>query len=121
VLVVDDEPMIGKVVRRMLTAEHDVVTVESARDALELLEGAVPFDVILCDLMMPEQSGMDLHRTVLRTHPALAARVVFMTGGAFTPLARQYLDAVPNPRLEKPFDAKSLRALVQALVAGETV
>jgi len=66
--------------------------------------------------MMPEMTGMDLHAELLRREPALAERLVFMTGGAFTPAAREFLDRVPNARVEKPFDVQDLRALIQTLL-----
>lgn len=53
--------------------------------------------------MMPEVTGMDLHAELLRLAPEQAEKVVFMTGGAFTSRAREFLDQVRNPRIEKPF------------------
>jgi CheY-like chemotaxis protein len=118
ILVIDDEALINKVVCRML-ADHRVVAVSSVREALQAIDGGEGFDVVLCDLMMPEMTGMDLHRELVRARPALADRVVFMTGGAFTPAARDYLDAVPNARLEKPFDARGLRQVVDRILLLE--
>ena len=46
----------------------------------------------------------------------LARRMVFMTGGAFTPRARTYLEQVPNQRLEKPFNFDELLALIRELM-----
>jgi CheY-like chemotaxis protein len=70
----------------------------------------------MCDLMMPEMTGMDLHAELSSRDPALAERLVFMTGGAFTPAAREFLDRVVNARVEKPFDVPSLRTLIQTLL-----
>jgi len=112
VLVVDDEPLIGTVVRRTLSSIHDVTIASSTRDALDRIVRGERFDVILCDLMMPQQTGMDLHAELERTAPDQAERMVFMTGGAFTPRARAFLDAHPNRLLEKPFDGDRLRGLV---------
>jgi CheY-like chemotaxis protein len=118
VLVVDDESMVVSVVARFLGADHDIVPALAARQALELITRGPAFDVILCDLMMPHMTGMELHATLLRAHPEHAKRMVFMTAGAFTPRARAFLDSVPNPRLEKPFDPQSLRALIDRLAQG---
>jgi PAS domain S-box-containing protein len=118
ILVVDDEPMIGMAIRRTLQREHEVVTLTSAREAQERLTGGEHFDVILCDLMMPEMSGMELHQALASHSPGLAGRMVFLTGGAFTASARAFLDLVPNPRVEKPFSSQALRGLVQSLLAG---
>jgi CheY-like chemotaxis protein len=67
--------------------------------------------------MMPNMSGMALFRAIVELHPSMAARVVFITGGAFTPEAHAFLDRVPNERLAKPFDSKELRNTVQRFVA----
>jgi len=116
VLVIDDEPMIATAVRRMLSIDHDVTTVGRAEDALTRLRAGDEYDVILCDLMMPQITGMDLHAEVKRALPHLLERMIFMTGGAFTVRARQFLDEVPNRWLEKPFDAQQLRYLVDRMV-----
>jgi FixJ family two-component response regulator len=62
--------------------------------------------------MMPQMTGMELHAELVRLAPELAGRMVFVTGGAFTPGARAFLDNIPNQRLEKPFDAQQLRAVL---------
>jgi signal transduction histidine kinase len=116
VLVVDDEPAIGAAIRRVLAPEHDVAVLASAREALESIAGGEHFDVVLCDLMMPQMTGMDLHAELTKVAPDQAQRMVLLTGGTFTAAASQFLDRVPNPRVEKPFDAASLRALVRGLV-----
>jgi PAS domain S-box-containing protein len=116
VLVIDDEEILAHALRRYLSAEHDVVAMTSGRAALDLLLGGQRFDVILCDLMMPQVTGMELHAEVLRMDPAQGARIVFLTGGAFTVAARAFLDTIPNQRLEKPFDLKILTHVVNQLV-----
>lgn len=117
ILVVDDDPRIGDAVRESLATEHDVVTLTSAFDARHMLMKGEAFDLILCDLMMPSMTGMDLHEELSRAVPAQAARMVFLTGGAFTPRARAFLADVANRRLEKPFDPKGLRRFVRERLA----
>jgi len=116
ILVVDDEPMIGAAVRRALAPDHEVVAVTRAQEALELIRGGQAFDLVLCDLMMPIMSGMELHRELELLAPEVAERMVFLTGGAFTPRARSFLDGVENQRFEKPFDVQQLKALVRERV-----
>jgi CheY-like chemotaxis protein len=116
VLVVDDDGILGVVIRRSLSAEHDAEVVTSADAALARVSSGDHFDVIVCDLMMPVVTGMDLHARLAALGPELADRMVFMTGGAFTARARAFLDHVPNARLEKPFDLKELRALVNGRI-----
>ena len=97
--------------------EHDVVTLTSAFDALQIVATGEPFDLILCDLMMPTMTGMDLHAELSRVVPAQAARMVFLTGGVFTARARAFLAEVANRRLEKPFDPRGLRNFVRERLA----
>ncbi len=115
VLVVDDERAVGTILGRVLS-QHDVTTVTSAREALDLIDGGKCFDLILSDLMMPGMSGMEFYDTVARERAEVAERMVFMSGGAFTPSARAFLDRVPNQRLEKPFNLAAIRGVVQKFV-----
>jgi CheY-like chemotaxis protein/two-component sensor histidine kinase len=118
VLVVDDEPSVAMVIRRILAPDHDVVIVGNGRQALDRFETGERFDVILCDLMMPVMNGIGLYEQLSKTIPEQASRIVFITGGAFTPDAKSFLDRVPNDRVRKPFESLKLRGLVQTLVRG---
>jgi signal transduction histidine kinase/CheY-like chemotaxis protein len=114
VLVVDDEPALASALARSIERDHDVVVLSSGREALELLRRDDAFDVILCDLIMPQVTGMDLYEQLSRQTPALADRIIFMTGGTFTSRAREFLAKVGNPALDKPFDLSTLSALLRA-------
>jgi PAS domain S-box-containing protein len=120
VLVIDDEPMIGQAIKRALEPEHDAVVVTRGADALELLERGDRYDVVLCDVMMPQVSGMDLYAELMKTKPDIAKRIVFLTGGAFTERARDFIERVPNVRLEKPFEADRLSELVNERVSEQS-
>jgi CheY-like chemotaxis protein len=113
VLVIDDEASLCTVIRRTLGAEYDVITVTSARQALELFGGGERFDIVLCDLMMPQMTGMELHAELMRLVPDQAQKMIFMTGGAFSEEAARFLTKVPNPTVEKPFKTTALRELVR--------
>jgi PAS domain S-box-containing protein len=116
ILVIDDEPLVCDAVVRVLEDDNDIRCVTQATDALEIIkEGNL--DLILCDLMMPVMTGMDLYAEVVRLAPQMAGRIVFMTGGAFTSRARAFLESVSNPCLEKPLDMVKLRSLIAR--AGE--
>ncbi len=112
ILVVDDEPLLVRVVERTLAGEHDVVALSSADEALERIQAGERFDVILCDLIMPQRTGMDLHTALFRLVREQADRMVFLSGGAFTVRARRFLAEIPNPCIEKPFDALAMKKLV---------
>jgi PAS domain S-box-containing protein len=112
VLVIDDEPTLAAMIRRVLSRDCEVDLASDAREGLSRLESGAEYDVILCDLMMPDVTGMDLYADVAVRHPGLERRFIFMTGGAFTPRATDFLAQVPNRRLEKPFETAALRAIV---------
>jgi PAS domain S-box-containing protein len=112
ILLVDDEASLGTTIRLLLQPEHEVVSVTRAHEALELLKNGTSFDVILCDLMMPEVSGMDFHGELASLAPDLVKRVVFLTGGAFTEQAHAFLSSLPNAYLEKPFTEADLKSAI---------
>jgi PAS domain S-box-containing protein len=112
VLIVDDERSVLAILGRALV-NHDVTAFTSAKEALELIKAGTSFDLVLSDLMMPGMSGMEFYDALARDRPRAAERMVFMSGGAFTPAARAFLDRVPNERIEKPFNLNQLRELVR--------
>ena len=111
VLVVDDEPLITSSIQRALR-RHDVTCVNSGREAIRVLGEGYNFDVIFCDLMMPEVTGMDVHAWVKEHRPGEEGRLVFMTGGLFTERAQAFLESIENPHVEKPFDLNVIRRYV---------
>ena len=112
VLVVDDEDLLRRSLVRTLSRQFDVTAAASAEDAQHLLAADDPVDVILCDLMMPGMSGMAFARWLQGARPGLATRMIFMSGGAFTPESREFLAANQRPALEKPFQPSDVIALL---------
>src|SRR5207253_9351787 len=98
ILLVEDDALVARAVRRTLSREHEVVVVETGRAALEAIAGA-KFDLVISDLMMPEMTGMDLHAALLRTHPEMGKRMGLFSGGVCTDAARGWLRCVPNPEV----------------------
>src|SRR5204862_2309227 len=92
---------------------HDVELAYSGREALERLSRENDFDLILCDLMMPEVSGIEVFETMVARDPTYARRIVFISGGAFTPHARAFLERTGRIVVPKPFDLDALMALVR--------
>jgi PAS domain S-box-containing protein len=117
ILVVDDDEKVRAMLVRVLR-EHEVHLAGSGAEAQKLLETGLGVDLILCDMMMPELSGMDLHRWLVAARPELAPRLIFVTGGAFTPRTQRYLEECENLAIEKPVNPGELLALVAARLAA---
>jgi len=117
VMIVEDEPAIRIVLARALR-DHSLTIVTSVAEAIAAIDTGKRFDVILSDLMLPEVSGMEFYDRVSQSHPEIAERMVFVTGGASTLFARTFLDRVPNERLEKPFTVHAVRELVQRFIGS---
>ena len=112
ILVIDDEPVVRRLVKRLL-APHEVVVESDGRAALALLDAGERFDLIICDLMMPDFSGVEVHAGVAASHPAMLGRMLFLTGGAFSQASTDFIETVPNKVLTKPFAAGELLAEVK--------
>jgi len=94
-----------------------VTATTSAEEALEWLRQGAEYDVILCDIMMPQMTGIAFHEELKKLRPRDAERIIFVTGGAFTAAASEFLDRVPNLRIDKPFDPIHLRNIVNDRLA----
>jgi CheY-like chemotaxis protein len=120
VLIVDDDRLVAKATKRQLSPPHAVTLASSGAEALELT-GRQDFDAILCDVMMPGMTGMEFHDRVQQKDPALASRFVFITGGAFTPQARERFSRNNNPHITKPFTTSELIAALEAAISPEVL
>jgi len=85
------------------------VSLEPRTAAARVLAGE-RFDVIFCDLMMPEMTGMDFYAVIAEKEPQQADVSSSSPGGAFTPAARAFVARASNTFLEKPFDKRELDA-----------
>lgn len=103
---------------RCLAVSHDVIAVNDAEAALRLLERGERFDLIFCDMMMPGMTGMEFFASVSARFPEHAMRTVFLTGGTFHPDAREFLERVANPYLEKPFEVQRLTELARQWIGN---
>jgi PAS domain S-box-containing protein len=117
-LIVDDEPALASALGTVLAREHQVTLVSRAEQALELLSAGERFDAILCDVLMPGVSGMDLRQELERSHPAMVPRMIFMTGASTMPRVADFLARIDNPRLEKPIDLEQLKRTIGAIAPG---
>ncbi len=119
VLVVDDERLVADMLKRALSDANDVTVATDAQTALDQILSGAEFDLIFCDLLMPRMSGMDLYEKVRATRSGFEERIVFMTGGAFTDRAAQFLATVPNRTMSKPFNLIDLERIVSRAARGQ--
>lgn len=113
ILVIDDEPLVARSVSRRLK-EHQLTSAASGAQALALLDGGAEFDAILCDVMMPELTGMDVYDLIRARHPKMLEKIIFMTGGMFTERAARFKESVQNTFLSKPLDVRKVRQAMAA-------
>ena len=116
VLVVDDEESIRLLLHDILRLDnHQVMIAKSGIEASELVEQE-SFDVIITDMKMPGMDGASFYRNVRLKDPALARRIVFITGDTVSPDTRSFLQSVSNPVLSKPFKIGPLRDAIESVL-----
>ncbi|WP_437679537.1 ATP-binding protein [Sorangium sp. So ce131] len=118
ILVIDDEPLLARAIAGTLEPRHETIATASARDALARIRAGERYDAILCDLMMPDMTGMDFYASLGEHAPDQQRRIVFLTGGAFTERSKAFLAQVSARLLLKPFDAGTLLSLIDEVVAS---
>jgi CheY-like chemotaxis protein len=112
VLVVDDESFEGKRIAEALS-EYRVVAVGSGADALAVIAVGRPYDLVLCDVMLRDMTGVELLSRLRRDHPGQAQRLVFMARRQLSPVLQYLLDGVSNLCIEVPVDMDGLSALIE--------
>jgi PAS domain S-box-containing protein len=118
ILVVDDEPLVIEMLARVLRRDHDVVAVSCGQDALDQVSGGGWFDAIVSDVMMPNMTGIELLEALVQLEPLQAKRLIFLSGGVFTPETRARLDELGTLQLEKPVSMKELRRAVMSIATS---
>jgi PAS domain S-box-containing protein len=113
ILIVDDESAIAAALKKILDAEHEVTAVTTGKQALELLLNGTSFDVILCDVLMPGVSGIDLYRVLEERRPELKGRIIFMSGASSMPRVAEFFSSVQNGKIDKPVDVPHLCELIR--------
>jgi len=113
ILVVDDEPGITSALSYLLRRDgHKVDTAAHGRQALERLQHQ-DYDLILCDLRMPELDGPGFYREMTQIYPQLRRRIIFLTGDTLSQEAQEFLAWAGVARLSKPFRAAEVRQAIQ--------
>lgn len=118
ILVIDDEELLGQTIQLGLEDSMQVELETSGQGGLSriLSDDAQAIDLVLCDLSLPDLSGIEIYRRIEKEHPQLLERFVVMTGGAVTMEARTFLDAYQGPLLNKPFTLSQVEKLVESLL-----
>jgi two-component system, NtrC family, sensor kinase len=117
-LIIDDEPTMAKGIGRVISGLCEVEIASTAREGLRLLLETKDqeYGVILCDWLLPDLGGDEVYAEVARSKPHLARRFVLVTGGAFSPEARRFLEATEVRCLEKPFELDQLLGFVSEIL-----
>lgn len=120
VLVIDDNAWVCKTMKRALQPIHDVVVANGGAEGLKLIDSDPTIGAILCDIMMPEVDGVAVHEHIEAHHPHLLDRLIFITGGAFTPRTQHFVESLPPGKVMlKPVRRKAIREVVARLIALE--
>jgi signal transduction histidine kinase len=119
ILLIDDEPGVQRALQRLLQRSgHEITTATNGQEGLAALE-ARAFEVILCDMRMPDLDGPGFYRELARRYPHLQSRIVFLTGDVLSPEAQAFFAHVDRPRLVKPFRAQKVRQVIQQVLAAQ--
>ena len=120
ILVIDDEPRLAQSMRMLIEPTHEVVVTTRGAEALAWVNAGQRFDLVLCDLQMPETSGMDVYQHLCAHAPEMAQRLVFISGGAYTQVMRDFVRSVDNRVLDKPVRPEELLATIDEALAMQS-
>jgi nitrogen-specific signal transduction histidine kinase/CheY-like chemotaxis protein len=121
VLLIEDEPGIRRALTRVLRANTDVITAKRGDEAIQKLTKGLEVEVIVCDLLLPGATGMDVHAYIERHRPELLRRLLFVTGGATSPKTRDFAHKHRDALLLKPIDARRLQLVIDSVAGGTSV
>lgn len=116
ILVIDDEQLLGQTIQLGLEDTMDVELETSGSRGLERLLSDESIQLVLCDISLPDLSGIDIHKRVSQERPGLMPCFVVMTGGAVSNESRDFLDRYEGPLLNKPFTLTQVEKLVGGLI-----
>jgi CheY-like chemotaxis protein len=121
VLLVEDEPGLRRALVRVLRANTDVITAQRGDEAIQKLSRGLEVEVVICDLLLPGATGMEVYAFIERHRPELLKRVLFVTGGATSPKTRDFARKHRDTLLLKPLDARRLQLLIDTVASGTSV
>jgi len=116
VLIVDDDWRVAQSLALILGDEHDVSICTAASEVLAQVAEGARYDALICDLMMPGMTGIELFYELEVAAPELARHMLFATGGAFTAAAQSFVEKMQSRVVAKPFRSDQLRRTVARTV-----
>jgi DNA-binding response OmpR family regulator len=116
IVIIDDEELLSEIFGSWLENDYDVSVFSDPVVALSAIQRMDRCDVIFCDLMMPKLNGMEIYERLREGEKGLENRIVFISGGAFLPKTIEFLQTVPNYRLDKPFTMGDVSSVIHALL-----
>jgi DNA-binding NtrC family response regulator len=118
ILLVDDELMLLYSLRRMLSDDYDVTIANGGKKAIDIIDNeSTPFDLIICDVSMPEINGVNFYLYLVEHHPGMEKRVIFMTGGPLSTYLDDFFSKNKTKCLNKPFEYEQLNQTIQDCLA----
>jgi CheY-like chemotaxis protein len=120
ILVLDDEKSIAEMLCEMLNIlGHEPTLCTASPQAVELIQSQ-EFDLVLSDYRMPIMNGQEFYNAVKASKPALAQRIIFLTGDVMNQETQSFLDSIGNPHLSKPFQLTHVEAVIARLLQNHT-
>jgi len=114
--ILDDDAILVEVLQDMLNDSYDIRALTDSEKVIPLLEQGLRFDALLCDLMMPKMSGIEIYQRIQALYPGLERRIVFATGGLVTQHQRDFFASIANPKLEKPYHLSALNSALESVL-----
>jgi len=120
ILVIDDEPSIRELLEKSLSrAGHSVDVITDASSAMEIIDARTTYDVIISDVRMPGMNGLELYTHIVRKMPAMANRIIFITGDVMGADIKAFISNNNIPYLAKPFKLRALEGMIDNILGAE--
>jgi CheY-like chemotaxis protein len=120
ILLIDDEVSMQRALTRLLQRRgHDVTTATNGLEGLEALKER-SYDIIFCDMRMPDLDGPGFYRELQQSHPHLLSRIIFLTGDILSSEAQEFFDRVDCIRLVKPLKIRDMEEVIKEVMVSQS-
>jgi DNA-binding response OmpR family regulator len=122
VLLLEDEPIIARVVTRFLVADgFEVETAVNGLIAKEKIDSGNQYDVFIFDIKTPVINGIQLYEYLEKEHPDLTESVIFATGDSLNEATKTFLERVKCPWINKPYTPVQIKNTVRQLLSQKQI